>query len=218
MEPTLKPETHWLHLWALLHFLQWALLFLHLAWAAVFWSRGAQHNSDARIGPRADMRTKHGILWCVTRTLRQRESDRGCTVGVRHGRTGMPGGGILTQDPAEPTLKPWAQVLHLRALLHLVHLDTPALQLHSRESLLTEAEGRGGDFKGDHLSSSQNEHGRHGAGRSLLKYSISSSGAEGAGSTHLYAASSCRLLMAASNAWAGRGSGEEAIPPLALAS
>ncbi len=30
VEPTLKPELHWLHLWALLQFLQWALPVLHL--------------------------------------------------------------------------------------------------------------------------------------------------------------------------------------------
>ena len=30
VEPTLKPDAHWLHLWALLHFLQLDLPFLHL--------------------------------------------------------------------------------------------------------------------------------------------------------------------------------------------
>jgi len=39
------------------------------------------------------------------------------------------GGGIFPHEPAAPTLKPLAQVLHARVLLHLTHDARPFLQL-----------------------------------------------------------------------------------------
>ena len=46
------------------------------------------------------------------------------------------GGGIFTQEPADPTLKPLAQVLHARVLLHLTHDDFPLWHLRWARCLL----------------------------------------------------------------------------------